>query len=290
MRRKVESQIGRIAEDLWALAEEANLDFAVADGDLTVEELARKLRRVAKQPRSRREPADFHRDRLSDATIERGRLLSLVYARMANGDGAVLAVRQEIEHRPTPPGFARWVKRQLAADREAARVGTPSFAFSYLDGLEVVEVEAPVGGLLNQVDDVVHELASELPWRRERIAQWVVCGAPVPPVVHVRVDLSGVIPVNREVWAHIDASFRPLFLTDTLSRVNLTVDPALSPAEMAAVWSQVRARLIGDDAERIRPPEARALALAKFALQQTESLSEAPWGRWLNEWTGTTKA
>jgi hypothetical protein len=202
---------------------------------------------------------------------------------MAESERDVIRVRAKIPRKPQVSGFRQWVSDQLRRDRADAPEGTAAFPFQFRDGIDVVEVRASQGGLLGKVDDVTDSLATEFPWSRDRIAMWLVCGAPVPPIVHAKVEFSD---VRRTVVFPVKGGSRDPLMTDTTSRLTLTVDPALSAREVGAIFTEARARLLGglDGSARLRLPEERAMALARFALEQPETSSDAPWSRWLAEW------
>lgn len=79
----------------------------VLDGELSVEELAERIRQAVTRPQAvNMVPTGVV---LVPVSVERGRLLGMQYAKWADRDPVVQSLRASISRRPTPDGFVRWV-------------------------------------------------------------------------------------------------------------------------------------------------------------------------------------
>lgn len=142
--------------------------------------------------------------------------------------------------------------------------------------------------MLAEVGRVVDDLIQHLPWNRAKVACWLVAGSPAPPVVHaaIQFNIYPIAPDLYRMWADMsDSGIKQVpFLTDTMSRVTLRVDPAMSAVEVAAIFAETRSRLLLQK-QRLRPLEPRAAALVGFVLDQPEPIDEGtPWERWRVAW------
>jgi hypothetical protein len=71
---------------------------------------------------------------------------------------------------------------------------------------------------------------------------------------------------------------------DSTSRIVLTVDPIVTPAQLAEAYSKARQPVVPPSRQRVRPTEVKAAKLAKFALEQSEDIESAPSERWRVAW------
>lgn len=116
----------------------------------------------------------------------------------------------------------------------------------------VSEAEAVAAVRSGTVDPDAQQLAGELAdrysWHPEEAVVWLLCGrAP-----RVRLAWWG---YRYRYEVHED-----MYECDAFTRVVLSLDPALTPDQVAAVWAEVRRRV---SPGRVRPQQRRAVRLAE---------------------------
>ena len=99
------------------------------------------------------------------------------------------------------------------------------------------------GGFLGGLCRISEQLAEEFRWHQAEATSFVLAG--VPPVVR---RISGGIAFN---------------LPDALFRIHLSIDPALTPKEVAAEYARIRGGIIHD--KRTRTLNDKNIELASFA-------------------------
>lgn len=171
------------------------------------------------------------------------------------------------------------------------------------------DFQVPSDTWCGTVARTIAKLVDDYPWRQDHSAMWLICGSPIPMVVNATFSQSndgvslfsmgidyrisdgeGSRPATPAELKRMAERERPG--TDTRWRVTMTVDPAISPAEVAQLYARVRATIAPT---RVVPLADKTLALASFVLDQPEDPFDAPgalWDRWLTQWNrgpGRTK-
>lgn len=135
--------------------------------------------------------------------------------------------------------------------------------FSEGGGPRVLSVRAR--SLLGEVAKVAAELSDRYHWSCWDATRWVVCsGDPPTP------------------WVFGWGPQLHLGETDTTTRLEMEVDPTLTPAEVAAAYGRARAAIFRG--ARVRPLDDKARALVRFALDQGRAKGEPPWEEWRRCW------
>lgn len=247
---------------------------------------------------------------VSDPIVKRARVLAKLYARMAEEDPWVQAVRKEIDPATTTDNLGSWITRQRYEalgidDPGEAEVATQSLLGSRVPTVTFANPEGedfpvPTDSLLGEIAQVVERLTGKYPWRADRATRWLVVGGPPPMVVNATIGykIDGISSFDTMAVSFVggtDAGRRRFVEsmqppTDTRTRITLTVDPAITPKEVARLYSAARAPIAPT---RVRAIGARlskdekALALAGFILDQSEDWedpSRDTWNAWLTRW------
>jgi len=133
------------------------------------------------------------------------------------------------------------------------------------DGVGVMTVRAK--GTLGEIAKVAQGLSDTYRWQRWEATRWLLCGGrPPQPVL---------------VW------WRPLIRKigrdDSTTRLEMVVDPTLSPSEVAAAYERARKRMF--PRHRLRPLSAKSLERARFYLERLKvDDSGEQWEHWRKEW------
>ena len=176
--------------------------------------------------------------------------------------------REEIGPQPSPAELGSWLDEQRCqcfsissldeadvALQAARSSGVP--LVTLLDTGRNQEVSVPRSSVLGVVATASKRLAEQYPWSLRAATKWLVCGEPVPATVNATVSFrpdSGFNPFGHEM------------ITDTRTRLVLTVDPVVTPAEVTRLYAAARATIAPP---RVRPMRAKSLALAQFHLRAT---------------------
>lgn len=109
IRRELQAETGSVPDLLWDVVQDVGWESDVESGDMTVSELAARVREIRRTPDiphrgSEIEPAP---ERLTDATIKRGYLLGKIYERIAAAESEVIQLRDSISNRPSPAEIFR---------------------------------------------------------------------------------------------------------------------------------------------------------------------------------------
>jgi hypothetical protein len=287
-RQDLERELGReLAEWEFERVDEEGYLVDLHSGLRTPEQVADEIRGWGTGARSR--SVKRSRDPLPTSTDNyqrrRAEILGKWYGRLAEQGVEVPRIRQMLDGtlpkftrrrpygpppgRPALPDFETWTvgehcralgvkpgddEGELAALR--ARGEPIDFALGPGRDLTV-----PRSSYLGEVAVVVETLVDTYRWQRWQATRWLVCGGPPPSPM-----LFGWLPMLRGIAG-----------SDSPTRVRLEVDPALSPREVYDIYARVRSAMF--PAERLRPLDDKALALAEFVASAPDDEST-----WREQW------
>ena len=280
LRDVVEAETGRLNDDLWDMFLDSESRDRFDAGELTLDELVLYVKGLLVRPSSRQMTSTKIEGALSERTIARSRVLEKLYAQMATSDYQVVEFRDRID-RPSggAMAFVRWVNAYSERETKGGSeepLGTLAYD---IDGRVTSIPVFEVGdGILAHLVDVVDRLAKRYPWTPAKIARWVVAGTPPPKIINASIEFrpSGIPFVKDGIEFGRDSD------TDTMTRVILTVDPAMDPEDVDALFRMARRSI---SPKRFRPLEGRALGLANFLLDDRYSDPVVDgWERRLSEW------
>ena len=298
-------------------------DYLVDDGwirnvlwkEITIREVVREVRRLMSawgrpipqgSPRPRTLPS--RQGVKAPKTVpERQDVISRLLATEAARDEEVRSFREYVLRgsEVKPVGVDGWIKRQAEKDGPAklwltvpVPTGTKVRSFTtfatteppltiseekpailiqrrYLSYISLLvgmdedptrEVATAEGGVLERLRQLSEALARRYGWNEALATNFVLTGeAPLVPSVEIR-------------WS-VPSNFT------TLARISLTVDPALSPREVADHYRRIRAEIVG---ARHRDQSEKHMRLATFAAARpaSESLRKrmAAWNKQYPRW------
>jgi hypothetical protein len=146
-------------------------------------------------------------------------------------------------------------------------------------GVDFVELACPVKGgtdwrhvatlgFLGKLATWSNYLSEWLRWDPSETTRWLICGGKPPQTQSVTVEYQ----VGAEGFLN------------TTTRMVLTIDPMLSPAQVARAYTDARRPLVEKQRERVRSIDARTARLAQFILEQSEDIGSPPWELWRKRW------
>jgi hypothetical protein len=168
-----------------------------------------------------------------------------------------VSVEAEIKIRRWRPNLEIVPVQPIVIDSRRPAVGTWTDGLAYFKGRKAVEHPVKIGGELDQLRIVSEELAQRYGWRKAEATQFVLTGdMPEWPGISMRLD-------HREI--------------ETLSRLVLTVDPAVSSRELGKFYQNARKRILN---RRYRPLSERHMALAAFDVSHPKMTYETKRKLW----------
>ena len=310
MRRRLEDELGHeVLDQTWTYLRDKGYDIQVMSGDMTIADLADEVRQVVRAaggtvPAHRRPDRVVHASDAGSAespNITRRMALSLALSELAEGDSfvqdfrtnvlggqlmATEAVESWIQRQAEVDGQrTRWVQVALEADTVIAHspiglgvsppvtasnvqgVSVNFLAYASADGKYHRSMPTAVGGVLEELRLLSVRLARQFLWAESQATLFVLTGGvPLVNLVGTRVQFRNQLPV--------------------LSRITLTIDPTISPHEVADHYASVRRRFTG---RRNREITSKHLRLALFAADKTKGSSSrqrmAAWNDEYPQWS-----
>jgi len=310
-RRSVERELGGAINDLEAnqleeqgYFEDIELELSGAVG--TAASIIRESRRQGQGQKSRSEPrskapASFaerlevidllhaqlaaqevgaFRDRLNLKLANPDEIVTAIEASHAGADGLALPWRL-----PDTRGLAAWIKgrwrKEWGLSRNAggdkAQQAIADYRHSsgsleelhYRDGQSVQILSVKSSNALGMIAVEATRLAERWCWEHHEATRFAVCDSRPAPHVWYAMSRPRIVQVGT-------GSRR----SDSSTRLELVLDPELTPEDVAAIYARARVRILPQDKERLRPLSPKAIGLARLFIEG-EALG---WRQLLERW------
>ncbi len=279
----------RLTDELWEFLEDEGYVSAVVDPKEpeTINDLAAKARKVLAISSSR-QPADApkmlcngRKKKASDKERHamRQEALSLVFAEyVRSNDEWVIKFRNDVLGKECPLSFEEvesWIKSQNKKEdkKGATRGGLLEYGIPDNEWLQVCPTAK--GGDLDYLRKISESLADTYKWSKAQAT------------VFVLTDIAPEIPLYKAEW-ELNFGFK------ALSRINLTLDPALTDKEVSEIYRRTRQEQLKKDKKgkvRFRILSDKAYSLAIFEAEQPEENTYAEkmraWNKLRPEWEYT---
>ncbi|HVM35596.1 MAG TPA: hypothetical protein VM784_09645 [Actinomycetota bacterium] len=297
-REHVERELGRpLTDDAWSFLEDGGYTDPELYKPREVADIVRTLGMSYSKPVPPHLSGDIGTPMVPGAELleERAKAIADFMAKAAEGDNGVRQFRSKHlpggliaandihdfvtalyrDHLPTAwrvgePELsdAAWWKAH-----NEVRFGRPRLRYSLaywmeprIDGWIAGRWPVPVRSPLAELGELSEHLADKYRWNQYEAAAWALTGLS-PHVTPITGSSTVGTNYTRDIGSY-----------DVTSRVTITLDPTVSPEQLAAWWREVRHRMLPG---RYRPQQVKALRLARFAAR---SDPDATWEEDRRRW------